>query len=455
MMLRKLFSIFKIRRDERWLALATALFIVAVNALVIAKYYSLFSVYVDNDWGPFPNHFHVSGFDALVYSIISRWNSFFTIAFRHPLLPFLLYPLSLINEGLFQLTGLNCVQFVFGVLLTFCGVYAQLFLYRVFRFVVRVKRADAMLLAALMLSFAYVMLSLAVPDHFALSLYLLTFTLLVAGRYIVTGRRMDRCQTVVLFFLTAGLTVTNGAKTFLAQLFCNGKRFFHPLNLLMVVVLPTLMLWKMCTLEYNYVARPAEKARAEVRARQQKAHARAQNAPKPKPKAVKADAKAGKPLSGGRFMKWSDATTPRWKSITSNLFGESLQFHQQHRLEDVQMKRPVFVAYDHWWNYLVEGLLVLLFLLGVIAGFRSRFLWLALAWFACDLLIHLGLGFGLNEVYIMTCHWAFVIPLAIAFLLKALRGMPLLAARGLIALLAAYLYIYNVWQLVDYLAPFS
>lgn len=452
---RKLFSLFKIRREERWLALAATLFIVAVNALVIAKYYPLFSVYVDNVWGPFPNHFHVSGFDALIYSIISQWNSFYTMAFRHPLLPFLLYPLSLINEGLFQLTGLNCVQFVFAVPLVFCGVYSLLFLYRIFRFVVRLGRTDATLLAALMLSFAYVMLSLAVPDHFAFSLYLLTFTLLVAGRYIVTGRRMSRGQTVILFFLTAGVTVTNGVKTLLAQLYCNGRRFFHPLNLLLAVALPTFLLWKACTLEYNYIARPAEKARAEMRARQQKDRSQDRQAVKPKPTGVRRSVKDGKPLADGRFMEWSDATTRRWKSLTSNFFGESLQFHQRHRLEDVHLRRPVFVAYAHWWNYLTEGLVALLFVLGIIAGRRARVLWLALSWLAVDVLIHFGLGFGLNEVYIMACHWVFVIPLAIAFLLKALRGRLLLAARGVLLALTAYFYIYNVWQLVAYFAPFA
>ena len=42
---------------------------------------------------------------------------------------------------------------------------------------------------------------------------------------------------------------------------------------------------------------------------------------------------------------------------------------------------------------------------------------LALPWFAFDMVLHLVLGFGIIEVYIMAAHWAFVIPVAAAYLL--------------------------------------
>jgi hypothetical protein len=55
------------------------------------------------------------------------------------------------------------------------------------------------------------------------------------------------------------------------------------------------------------------------------------------------------------------------------------------------------------------------------------------------------LGFGLNEVYIMSAHWIFVLPLAMTFLFKNLA--PSLRVRGgvglLLLLFTLYLYIWN------------
>ena len=42
--------------------------------------------------------------------------------------------------------------------------------------------------------------------------------------------------------------------------------------------------------------------------------------------------------------------------------------------------------------------LVLLFIGGIWCGRRSRFLWMALGGFAFDMFLHMGLGFGINEV---------------------------------------------------------
>ena len=84
-------------------------------------------------------------------------------------------------------------------------------------------------------------------------------------------------------------------------------------------------------------------------------------------------------------------------------------------------------------------------------GRRSRFLWIALSWMGFDMIIHVVLGFGLNEVYIMSAHWMFIIPIAIAMLLR--RGQPRLQQplRIVIMLLTVYLLVYNGSLLVDYL----
>lgn len=72
-------------------------------------------------------------------------------------------------------------------------------------------------------SFAYVLLVTFVDDHFGMSLFFLSMTLYLAGKQQQEHRSMPWWQTALLFFFTAGITLSNGAKTFLAALFTNGK----------------------------------------------------------------------------------------------------------------------------------------------------------------------------------------------------------------------------------------
>lgn len=144
-------------------------------------------------------------------------------------------------------------------------------------------------------------------------------------------------------------------------------------------------------------------------------------------------------------MRWTDVTTPRWPSLVENVFGESIQLHEDHLLGDTLRSRPVIVKYNYWINYIVEILIVVLFLAGIWKGRRQRFLWMALAGMALDFFLHVGLGFGLNEVYIMTAHWAFVIPIATGYL----RFSSLL--RYLLLILTIFLVCWNTSLYVQYL----
>ena len=76
---------------------------------------------------------------------------------------------------------------------------------------------------------------------------------------------------------------------------------------------------------------------------------------------------------------------------------------------------------------------------------------MALAFAAMDWALHVGLGFGLNEVYIMTAHWAYVLPLALAALFVVTTGQKLTLLRIGIGSLTLWLYAWNLFSMVDYL----
>ena len=415
------FKIFKIKPEERIQSLVALVVIVLLNALFIYRMHNLF---MQEGFGPywkvFERELHLSGYDPLTYLGVTDWDVVYQV-FRHPLLSFMIWPLYLLNEGLTWLLGVNCVQYLVAFWLIVCSYYSYIFLYRIHREVIALSRWDATLLTAFYFSFAYILLSVIVPDHFTISMFLLLITLYISGICIQKGREFRWWQSAIFFYITAGVTLSNGIKVFLSGFFVNLKDFFRPKYLLLAVLLPAALLWGTAQWEYREYVLPKEKARAETKARQEKALKEKVAAMSPKErKAFEAKQarrelrlklqkeKSGQPMEDHGFLKWTDISTSRWQSIYENLFGESLQFHRQHFLEDTLVGRPVFVKYDTVFNYIIEAIILLLALVGIWVGRKRRFLWLCLSCFGFDMFIHLVLGFGLNEIFIMAPHFMFV-----------------------------------------------
>ena len=437
--MKKIFDIFKIKKEERWLALGIFLALAVLNGVVIARYASHFTLITDDYYKNFIRHFCVSGFDPLTYWVLSDWNAAYNV-YRHPLLAFYMYIPYLINMGLMKLTGYNCALFIAVVIQIFCGFYATLFLKRIFREVMDLDKTASHILTLLFFSFGYVMVTCIVPDHFVISMMLLILALYVSGLRMKHHHPLKIWQSVVYFILTAGTSLNNGLKIFFSAFFVNGKGFFRPKHLLLAAILPAALLWGFCRWEYRVFVWPNEMARkelkakkaAEKKARQERMaqikHTRdsltndsikrglkiisaqeiAQKAKNDSIRKAKELAKKeakkkwgpkqGAPIMKGEFMNWTDATSSRTQSIIENLMGESIQLHQDYVLEDELRHRPMFVKYRYAINYVVEAVIMLLFVAGIWAGRKSKYLWLVMSYFGLDMMLHIGLGFGLNEV---------------------------------------------------------
>lgn len=480
-------SLFRVKREERGFAVVMLAVFLCLDALVICKYYDVFTPLNAHYWHLFIGKFHISGFDPITYSVVSDWTAGYNV-YRHPLLAFYMYIPYLVNQALIWLTGVNCAVFVVAAIQTFSAFYAALFLRRICREVVGVSALDSMLLTVFYFGFAFVMLSTMVPDHFVISMMLLLLALYVSGKLMMKGKRLKGWQAVMYFFLTAGTSLNNGLKIYLSMLFVNGWRIFRPKFLFGCILLPAALTWGAARMSYDHIVWPrdvaAKAARAKAKAakeQKQKAEARAKahadslriasftivqrdsfmlakaaadSTAKAHAQAAKKKRRANKgaPISHGEFLDWTDITTSRSASIVENLFGESIQLHPDYLLGDVLKSRPVIVRYDNALNYVVEAAIVLLFALGIWAGRRSRFFWLAMSYFALDMALHVGLGFGINEVYIMSAHWIYIIPIAVAFLMKNIstRRRALLL-KTVVLVLAVWLWGWNVAHIVQYL----
>lgn len=453
--------------------------LIALHAMMISKTFNTFLHTGGAHWNIFIKNFVVSGFDPITYSMVTYWEANYNV-YRHPFLSFMVWPLSLLDGWLMDMTGLNLVQFIVAVPLLFFAFYSFIFIFRIFRDIIKIRRFEATVLSAMLFSFAYVMIAAVVPDHFCVSMFLLVFALYISGLKIQNGTRLSIWQTVLLFFVTAGVTLSNGVKIFIYALFTNGKKFFRIKYLLLAVLLPSALIWVFARWEYRIFVLPKEKARHEARLKKsaetrqklfkafadttslkdsaeiKKAFAKEMNK-RVKAKYVKDHQKAwnkhtGKPMGKGEFIKWTDISTSRSETAVENLFGESIQLHDQHLLQDTLRSRPVIVPYSWIINYVVEAVIVLLFIGGIWCGRRSRFLWMALGGFAFDMFLHMGLGFGINEVYIMGAHWLFVMPMAMAFAVKqAENGRFRTWLRVLLVVLTLWLWAYNGTLLAGYL----
>ncbi len=479
----RMFAILKVRREE-WMVGAPLLTVfVGLHALLIARYYQLFTPLQTHYWDLIIRNFHLSGFDPITYVVVSDWQAGYNV-FRHPLLAFFMYVPYMVNQGLIWLTGINCAIFVVAAMQVFAAFYSLVFLHRLLRQVMGLTLFDTRLLILFFFSLAYVMLSAIAPDHFILSLFALLLTLLVAANHQQRHTPMPTWKALCLFVLTAGISLNNGLKVFVAALFTNGRRFFRPRFLFFAVLLPSALIWAFARFEYKRFVWPDEvkrhqardkrkaaakkKAEEEARKRQLAWEEAVNDAKKKNPHNPKlpprptnttakkspnngAAAKMGKPMMQGEFMRWTDISTSRLQSSIENLFGESIQLHRDHLLEDMYKRRPVIVHYRWTINYVAEGLLVLLFVVGLWVGRRNKLLLMALAFAAMDWILHVGLGFGLNEVYIMTAHWAYVLPLGLAALLLTATGRKRTLLRITIGSLTLWLYAWNLYSTIDYL----
>ncbi len=441
--------IFKIKREERWPALVALLGIVALNALMVLHRFDQFTKAGKiGYWSLFSKHFELSGFDIYTYLTLSKWEVYYT-EYRHPLLSFFWYPFYKLNDWLMWHTGTNFAIILVALVMVILSVYSVIFMRRVFREVMELDKLDANILTGLFFSFAYIMLAVFVPDHFGISLCLLALTLYIAGKHLKQGTSMPIWQTATLFIFTAGVTLSNGVKTFLSALFCNGKRLFHWKYLLLGIALPTLLLgaeaiWQNKT----FIIPHRQQGQRILEMRMAKDSVfRAQT------EASQRHAKEihGKALQKRGVLSWVDLSVSRSHSLVENVFGESIILHRDYLLQDIGRKRPVFVAYHTPVLYMVEALLVMLFLAGLWCGRKKKFLWMVGSWVAFDAFIHLVLGFGLNEAYIMTAHWAFIIPIAIGYLIKTLGEKGVARVRMAVTMLGVFLFCYNGMLIYQYL----
>lgn len=445
-----IFNIFKVKKEERWLVFIMLAVFLTFNILLITSHYHVYTMGAHGGfWSIFTKNFSMSGYDNWSWITISGMRIHF-ITSRHPLYLTFLYPLYLLNHWLIEVFGHNFAVYFMAAIIVLSAFYAAVFAYRIFREVMELRRFDSTLLTVLLFSFGHILIPSMVPDHFIVSMMFLLMALYICGKKMKKGELLTAWQSLLLTFFTAGMATSNGAKIFLAGLFTNRKKFFTWKYICIGVILPCLLLIGIQQSQYYLLEVPQKAVISNIeKVKRQK-----------DPKGVEEFYKKrnawqkthlGQTMSKESMLDWLDTSTPRTRTLVENFFGESIQLHQRYLLKDVAWDRPVFVTYNWITNYVIEAIMVVLFVLGIIFGYRKRFFQMLLVWFACDITLHLILGFGITEVYIMASGWAFIIPIGYGYLIKGLSHRYRQMLRGLLLVITIFLWAYNGGLTVNYL----
>lgn len=442
-------NIFKVKKEERISSLIALTMFIVLNGLFFYKYGNLFlRAHHVSFWQLFAKTYHVSGFDAWSYIFMSNGKLYFEIP-RHPLFAVILYPFYLINKELIAAGNTNYAMIFMAILLIASAYYSFIFVYRIFRNIIGMSRFDSNLLSAMLYSFGMVMVSMLVPDHFCWSLFLLTMTLYLAGMAMKERRRLSSWTIGILGFLTGGVTLSNIAKTYLAAWFVNGKKVFAWKNMTAMIV-PAVLLIGIAYVIQTEIREPQFAVDKSIEVKSYAKDSLQQR--KDSIHHAWVMAHTGTPMKEEGFWKWTDMSTSRSDALIHNMMGESIQLHDSYLLDDMCVNRPTIVKYNYAFNYVIEGIIALLFVMGIIAGIRHKFFLLVLSWLGFDIVVHFVMGFGLSEIYIMACHWIFIIPIAIAYLMKSLTPSKQMILRGIILLLTLYLWAWNGYLVFSYMS---
>ena len=453
MNMRRLIGIFRIRREEWWVALVALIFIGSFLSMMVAYATGYGSQTVLH------RGVVVSGFDNMISSSLNRWHIAYS-TMRHPLLAFLLWPLSEVETWMSECFGGCYSYYIIAVVWGLMDLYSFLFIYRTLYRAVELRKADSIVLTMLFFSFGFVMLGAVFPDHMAISLFILSTTLYVSSMLIRKGEVLSAKSSLLLFLFSTGVTTTNGIKIILADLITllhirPRIRVRAMLRHFLYYVLPITILVGAYWAQDKYYIQPVQKARWERRMKRMKtdrAYAARMSGRQHSQLKFR-----DKQIMKGKLFEFTDQTVPSVPTLVHNVFGESLQLHSYHLLDDPHgikpHRRPQFVEYQSCVQYGVELLLVVLLIAGIALGFRKAIMWVPLSWFLFDMLIHVVLKFAINDVFIMTVHWALVFPVAFAFVLKKAENIVRLhnTLTMLLAVLTVYLLCYNGRLIAGYL----
>lgn len=442
---------FRKHKETILITLLGVVIMISLNYMMVLWKPDIFTNTKYAAWSTFWNHGELSGFDTYTYIVVTSFHPVYVLS-RHPILAMMLWPFYELNNALKEVFHINCAIYIVAVLWTVLASCSWILMYRIQRKIIELSWQISLLLTLFFFSFSHVMIVLFFPDHMGISLPLLLLTIYLAGKALKQNKRFALWHSLPLVFFATGVTTTNLVKVGIADLFTQwGKIPFKKMVLhFMLYLIPLAVLYA----AYSYQMETSQKQEEQRIVKIEKAKMKKDKKYAEKYKAGKQEYKERREqqILDIPIVTDTEYHIDRLPSLVENVFGEGLILHDTYTLKDANRgnHRPVLVTYSHWWHYAIEGLIVALFLMGIWIGRREKFLWMVLSMFLFDMLLHVGLNFASADVYIMTAHWAFVIPIAIGYLVKK-RNMVSYITLLVVFGLTTFLWWHNLSLIANYI----
>ena len=453
-----------VKKNE--LPLIVILFCVSLftNTLYIKQFYGVF-------W-PI-----VSGYDQFVLSTMTTWiDSDYLINPRniitHPGFGIFLLPIYLINSCISFVVGGNSANFILAMILTIMYVLEGLFLKRILNDYLGLNYIYSTILALFFSFTSMGMLMSFTPDHFAFSQFFLILFV-----YLWTRERLGNKYLFLKFFTTLcifSITITNGIKILLTTFIFEKKYFLKYLLCFIVILLSTTIIsllindnkstsnlgWAYYEKEYlqsvNY--KHFYTSHEDIEGKCAIINSVNDN------KFIQTSQKQKQELSNAMqehnviqtiktfywlfYKRWIGQSASIINVTIYNLFGESLLLHS-HRLNKYEI---TYDSYSVIFLNIINISIIILFLSGVIIGFKTELMKLLLSLFSIDILIHIICGFGINEIYIYSPHYLFIITLAIGYACKSLLCNWNRISIFILLIITVTCFINNMYKIVLYLS---
>ena len=321
---------------------------------------------------------------------------------RHPLYRLMYLPFIIINEGLL-LIGIDITWPLFAsstiILMSLSGLY----IFKALRLLCLSIR-DSIILLVMFCSFAHtIMLSIQV-DSFNMSMFWGSIVVLL----IVSGIRNNVTDNLV-FLGFAGTTSTNFIKVVYYHLIeersikrtCN--RLIKSIPLFCILFILTIP---------NLCSRIAERPRGLLYA-----------------------------IMGDSFS-FQGTDVNKWQLFIDNFLCDPILFHHTDGII-YSHETTHLPPYPTPLFYIPITIIFMMVVISIIQNHRHHLIQFFCCSFGFDILMHFGIGYGMEEAQLFCGHWLFFLPILLGMFIKNLSTNKYLTT--LIALVTMFLLIYNIF----------
>lgn len=321
---------------------------------------------------------------------------------RHPLYTFFYFPIILVNELLLKL-GLDITRPLFMLSSVIVMGFSFLLLYKIFR-TIKLGNRQCFVLLCLFGSYAHVILLGFQVDSFVITMFFLLLMILLFCRH-----HHNFLTDNLLFLGLTGTTSTSFIKFAIYQFIEEKsiriafKRFIQSILFFVITLFLTIpdLLYRLSLkrgLAYAFI---------------------------------------------GDTLQYTGSRIDKCHLFIDNFLSEPVLFHNKTGIvfspETINLP-----SYPYPFFYLPVAILFILTLLSVIINRNQGLTWLFCLCFTTDILIHFGIGYGIEEAQLFCGHWIFYLPIMIGLLIKHLARKKAKLLTSVIMIIAIFLWMYNI-----------